>query len=299
MKTEWVNTDDFYRRIIAAPDEATREQFYRELFIQPWKPMMNMLAGMFNADPADDFAVARAWAWLLPEDLAATPGALQKLIDADAWNVGARALAEGAARFEPYAGRLPFDAVSGWLVVADPARSDPINQGYTGATDWTAARFVDQFDTPNDDNLPRLPRAVVHELHHLIRLRLFPWDMTQTSVADYIIHEGLAESFAAALFGREVVGYYVTDFDEDELETATRLIHDGLALTGFNVIRGYIFGDHLADQFGFQKVGMPDYGGYAVGYRVVQAYLERCGKTVKQATFLPAGEIIRASGFFD
>ncbi len=299
MKTEWINTNDYYHRIIAAPDMATRERLYLELFIQPWKPMLQMLAPMFNADPADDFATARAWAWLLPEDLTETPDALHKLEAADAWKVGAQALAKGASRFEAYTDRIPFASVTGWLAVADPGRSDPMGRGATGAIDWTQPRFVVQFDTPNDYNLPRLPGMVVHELHHLIRLSRFPWDMAGTRVADYIIYEGMAESFAASLYGEQIVGYYVTDFNEEELETAKALIRDGLAETGFDVIRGYIFGDRLADKYGLQKVGMPDYGGYAIGYRVVQAYLQRTGQSIEEATFLPADEIIGDSGFFN
>jgi uncharacterized protein YjaZ len=298
MKTEWINTNDYYHQIIAAPDIATRERLYRELFIQPWKPMLQMLAPMFNADPGDDFATARAWAWLLPEDLTKTPDALRKLEAAEAWKVGAQALAKGASRFEAYADRIPFASVAGWLVVADPGRSDPIGRGYTGAIDWTQPRFVVQFDTPNGYNLPRLPGMVVHELHHLIRLSRFPWDMAGTRVADYIIYEGMAESFAASLYGEQIVGYYVTDFNEEKLETAKALIRDGLEETGFDVIRGYIFGDRLADKYGLAKVGMPDYGGYAIGYRVVQAYLQCTGQTIEEATFLPAEEIIRDSGFF-
>jgi uncharacterized protein YjaZ len=136
-------------------------------------------------------------------------------------------------------------------------------------------------------------------MHHLIRLAVFPWDMANTSVTDYIIHEGMAESFAAELFGPEVVGYYVTDFDAAQLDSAKSLIADGLTKTGFNVIRSYIFGDQNADQWGFQKIGMPAYGGYAIGYRVVQAYLRRTGQSVAEATFVPAAEIVEQSRYFD
>lgn len=298
MKATFVNTNDYYHHIIDAPDLPTRQQRYRALFLQPWKPMMDMLGPMFNADPAGDFAVARAWAWLLPEDLAEVPDALRVLEAADAWNVAADALAEGAARFAPYADRLPIDSVEGWLVLADPARADPIMRGYTGAVDWTHPRLVGQYDTPNEYNLPRLPGLVVHEMHHLVRLRLFPWDMRGTSVGDYIIHEGLAESFATALFGADKVGYFVSDFDAAEVETARRLIGEGVNRTGFDVIRAYIFGDYWAERLGLPKVGMPTYGGYAIGYHVVQAYLERTGDAIEAATFLPADTIIRESGFF-
>src|SRR5574341_1442566 len=261
MKTEWIDTRDFYHQIIAAPDQETREQLYRDLFIQPWKPMMEMIGPMFKADPADDFSVARAWAWLLPDDLTSVPDSLRRLEAADAWRVGGEALAEGAARFAPYADRIPFDTVSGWLVLADPTRSDPIGRGYTGATDFTHPRFVAQFDTPSEFNLPRPPGLVVHEMHHLIRSHVVPWGMAGTSVGDYIIGENLDR-------------------------------------VGFSIIRAYIFGDTIGEKFNLPKTGVPVCGGYAVGYRVVRAYQEQTGKSVVEATFLPAKQIIEESGYF-
>ena len=55
----------------------------------------------------------------------------------------------------------------------------------------------------------------------------------------------------------------------------------------------------LAERSGFRPVGgMPTFGGYAVGYYVVQAFLKRTGKSIEETTFLPAEEIVQASGFF-
>ena len=65
------------------------------------------------------------------------------------------------------------------------------------------------------------------------------------------------------------------------------------------MIRGYIFGDTLASSFNLERTGMPDYGGYAVGYHVVQAFLRRTGQTIQAATFLPAMQIVSESGYFD
>ena len=113
-----------------------------------------------------------------------------------------------------------------------------------------------------------------------------------------MIMEGLAESFAAELYGEGVVGYYVTDFDEAQLEQAKRVIGGALEVTGFNAVRGYIFGDALAGTWGFEKAGVPNFAGYGIGYRVVQAYLKRTGKKVAETTFLPAEEIIAESGYF-
>jgi uncharacterized protein YjaZ len=297
MNTHFTPTNAYYHRLLAEAEAAARQQLFLDLFVEPWKPMMAMMPGAPAED--DPLAGARRWAWLLPDQADAMATALARLEAADAWTVGAEALARAAARFEPFQERLTMDSITSWLVLADPARSNPLERGYTGAVDWTQPRIIGQIWEPNDYNLPRLPGLLAHELHHLVRLRAFPWG-PHTSVADYIIIEGAAEAFAASLFGVDTVGYYVTEFDPAEIETARRLLSQGLDRTGFDVIRSYIFGDALAERSGFAPLGgMPTYGGYAVGYHVVQAFLERTGQTIEAATFVPAREIVAASGYFD
>lgn len=295
IQTTIVDTRTYYHDIINAPDGRTRHALYLKHFVEPWSQMLSMFAA---PGAEDDLAGARAWNWLLPDDLQAVPQILRQLEDANTWETAADALAQGAARFDAYTDQIPLDSVTGWIVLADAAKSDPVMHGYTGGVDFMQPRFIAQYDTPNAYNLSRLPGMAVHEMHHLIRLRLFPWDMNRTTVGDYIIHEGLAESFAAACFGEDIIGYYVTAFDEDELETARALLHDGVAKTGFDLLRAYIFGDYWAEKMGFPVVGMPAYGGYAIGYRVVQAYLQRTGSTIEAATFVPAQQIIAESGYF-
>lgn len=296
IETRWVRTDQQYRDVIDAPDDATREQRFRTHFVQPFVDFLTRMAPTGGGADVDALELVRGWHWRMPEDLRTVPDALRRLEAADAWTVAERALARGVAQFAPYADRISLRQITGWLMLANPANTEASNQGYTGAQ-WPGHLIV-QYDTPTEQNLRCLPGAVVHELHHNIRLDLFPWNMAHTSVADYIVLEGLAESFATALYGDEVLGYYVTDLDADDLETAKRITREGLHETGFNVIRGYLFGDHLADGFGFQKVGMPPFGGYAVGYHVVQAYLRRTGRTVAEATLVPADEIVAESRYW-
>ena len=299
MKAHIVRTDEIYRSIIHAPDEETRKAIYREKLVQPWQQMMAMVAGAFAGGdaPQDEFAGARAWAWYLPDQLSEAPAVLEALEAANAWDVLTDGLQAGVDALAPFADQIPFDSVEGWLLLADPERSDPVMKGYTGAIDFMQPRFVLQYDTTTERNLAALSGAAVHEFNHLVRLKAFPWGM-DTSVADYIIHEGIAESFAQSLFGDAVLGYYVTDFDESQLATAKNLIADGLDKTGFDIIRSYIFGDHLAEKLGLPITGMPEYGGYAIGYRVVQAYLKRTGKSAAEATFASAEEIVRESEYF-
>ncbi len=304
LKINWIPTNEYYRRLLASPPASgspalARRQLYLELFVEPWQPMMQMMLRPAGTEPPDPLDGARAWGWLLPDQVEQIARLLEQMEAADAWGRGAAALALAAERFALFGDRIPFDEVTGWLVLADPARSNPLERGYTGATDWFSPRLIGQFWEPNQENLPRLPGLLAHEMHHLIRLKAFPWDMLRTSVADYIVLEGAAESFAAALFGQAIVGSYVTEVNEAELETARHLIGQSLDRTGFNVIRAYIFGDTLAERGGFEPLGgMPTYGGYAVGYHVVQAFLKRSGLSIEETTFLPTAEIIAGSGFF-
>lgn len=298
MKTNFLPTNEYYHLVLAEPDPVKRTQLYLDLLVQPWSQMMSAFAGRTGGGE-DPLAGARAWNWLLPDQVDQIEDLLAKLEAADAWKIGAEALARGARCFEPYAGQIPFDTVSGWLVLGDPARSNAFEQGYTGATDWFQPRFIGQFWQPDETNLSRLPSLVVHEFHHLVRLRAFPFGM-DTSVADYIVIEGTAEAFAASLYGADKAALVISQFDPAGLEPARRLIGAGLEQTGFDAIRGYIFGDTVASHYNIRPVGgMPTYGGYIIGFQVVQAFLERSGLSIEEATFLPAREIIAGSKYFD
>lgn len=293
MNVTWIDTNAIYHEIIAETDSPTRTQRYIEGLVTPWSQMM----AMFGGGSDDPLSGAKAWNWLLPDDLTVPPDVLTQLENAGAWTRGERAMQTAAQQFAPYADHIPFETFTGWLVLGDPAKSDPIMRGYTGAVDWMQPRFVLQYDTATPENLRSLEGAVVHEMNHLVRLRQFPWDMSVT-VGDYIIHEGVAESFAGQLYGEDALGHYVTEFDDAQLDTAKRIIGSALDSAGFNVIRSYIFGDHWAQKLDLPQFGVPDYGGYAIGYRVVQAYLREMGKTALEATFVPAQEIITESRFF-
>lgn len=282
MNINWIPTNDYYRELVSINDLAQRTARYETLFIDPWRPMMRMLG-------QDGLAGARQWAWYLPEDLNQLPDILHELEAANTWTQSQAALQRAVAAFDD----LPFDTVEGWIALGKPDRHQ---QGYSGSIDWTAPRFVCQISDPK--HIRSLPGGAAHEFNHLVRLRWFPWDMQNTSVGDYIIHEGVAEAFATEICGADVLGYYVTDISENELRTAAKLIQPALERTGFDVIRGYIFGDRIAERMQFDQVGMPDFGGYAVGYHVVQAFLQRTGCSAAEATALPAQQIIQESGYW-
>jgi uncharacterized protein YjaZ len=287
-------TNEIYRRLIATPDLAERTRLFETELFAPF----NMAVWGQRMGGMEPMAAIAMLGFFMPEQLAETPPALTLLENAKAWEIAERSLNEGAARFAPYSDRIGLAATNVGIYITDPTKANPINKGYNGMG-GTPSEIILTYDTPNDYNLSKLPGMVVHELHHNIRFSLFRWG-PHITLGDYMISEGLAESFATAMYGAEMVGYYVSECTGEDLETARRLIAANLTTTDFNLMRGYIFGSWIAGQFGgIADVGMPNFGGYAVGYHTVQAYLRRTGKTIEEATLLPAADIIAQSGYLD
>ncbi|MFL5627533.1 MAG: DUF2268 domain-containing protein [Ktedonobacteraceae bacterium] len=296
MKLHIVDVESMYRRLLATTDAEEREAIYRHDLLTPFEGMMRVFG------EGDPLALAKMWTLYTPEDFAnETRPTIERLVDrmaaGDAWRRSTAALEKGIAAFVPYADRISLDTVTCALVLTDAKRANPIDRGYAGFGGIPGYVMV-TYSQANDYTLPRVEGASVHELNHNVRFNVVPFLPMQVTVADYIVAEGLAESFAAELFGEEVVGYYVTDLNEEELATARRVIGGALDITGFDAVRGYIFGDAIAAHRGLPKAGVPNFAGYAMGYRVVRQYLQRTGKSVAEATFLPSHEIIAESGFF-
>jgi uncharacterized protein YjaZ len=294
MKFNILDTQASYQRLLAAADDAEREAIFRTEIVNPF-------AGLVQRFGRND-GVAMFKQWLMSPDHFAgeqrvwTTDLLAKLEAYDAWHKAAQALEDANKAFAPYHDQIPLDEITFGLLIAD-INKVPLQRGYNG-NGSTPGYVMTLYGEADNYSLPRLQGATVHELHHNIRFALFPFRMDVT-VAEYIIAEGLAESLAGELYGEDKVGFYVTDFDQSRFEETKQIIGKALHVSGFNEVRGYIFGDVLAEAFNMPKAGVPDFAGYALGYHIVQAYKQRTGKSVVDATFLPADQIIAESCFFD
>ena len=140
--------------------------------------------------------------------------------------------------------------------------------------------------------------VTAHELHHNVRFAYEPFDPQAVTVGQYIVAEGLAEAFAAELYGEEALGPVTAMLTSDDYAAVLPRFGAALETRGFDEARAYIFGDSGAAQWGYPARGIPDFAGYGVGYRTVRAFLVRTGATVVEATYLPWREIARGSGLF-
>lgn len=298
MKFELIDTQAAYARLLDEPDRAAREAIFRAQVVAPFAGLAQRFGG---SDPLAMFAQ-----WGMSPDLfsgvqrAQTQAVVEGLAAADGWQRAAASLARAREAFAPYADRIPLQEVVFGLLVADLSRGSADTEGYTGFG-GVPGYVMTVYGKASPFNLERIEACTVHELHHNVLSAVFPKNfMTETTVGDYMVMEGLAESFAGELYGAALLGPWTTRFDETRLPETKTVLAAHLKDTGFNTIRSYIFGDlPESAAYGLPNVGLPPYTGYAIGYRVVQAYLARRGGSVADATFVPAEQIIAESGYFD
>lgn len=285
------------RAVIAAPVDK-RRAVYRERLIEPLRDYWQVAVKRFNPQASDDEATAMKMIWDvdLEGDLSEHAQALDLLEQVDAWTKADEALRLAARTFEATGRSCAEDHITGLIFLGNPRDRIfvELNRGYAGAQ---LPGYVILPIWPSDYNLPRIPSALVHEFNHRVRLTHEPWTMA-TTVGQYIVLEGLAESFAVELYGPEYVGPWVSALNAEEAERSKTIIGQALEVSGFDKIRAYIFGDEISKQWGFPELGLPHCAGYTVGYQVVQSYLQRTDKTATEATFVPYAEIIKESGFF-
>lgn len=297
MKLQIIDVESIYRRLLNSTSAQEREAMYRQELLAPFEGMMRIYGG------GDPLAWAKMWTLYTPEDFVGEQRPLieemvRRLTDNGAWQRFSTALERGVAAFAPYADRIALAGINCAVVLTKHTEINALGRGYAGFGGIPGSLMV-TLSLVDDYTLPRVGPAAVHELNHNVRFKIVPFLPMHITVADYIIAEGLAESFAAQLFGEDLVGYMVTDLSEEDLVTAKRIIGGALEVSGFNAVRGYIFGDTIATSWGLPKVGLPDFAGYAIGYHIVQRYIQRTGRTAVEATFLPSQEIIAESGFFE
>ena len=72
--------------------------------------------------------------------------------------------------------------------------------------------------------------------------KFIKWNQ-QTTLSDWVVSEGLAESFAAELYGKELIGPWVTSTSPEQLDEIKSIISSQLQLTGMAEMAPYLYGD--------------------------------------------------------
>jgi uncharacterized protein YjaZ len=286
------------RAALTAP-AAERDALFGDRLVAPlrpfWEGWIRFMGPRKPAEEVTPLDVARTFSFYHPA-LGAERGlaALDTLERAGAWPEAVRALERAAAVLDPAGHGVDLPEVRFTFVLADPDRMDPRTGLYTGAGNTPGCVLL--LAWPTTFNVPRLPAIVTHELNHNVRFRVEPWSPA-TTVGKYLVDEGVAECFAAELHGEALLGPWTLGLHGAALEALRPRYREALDVIGFDEIRGYIFGDWAAEQTGYRKQGLPDFAGYAFGYRMVRAFLDRTGMSAAEATYLPWREIVDGSGW--
>jgi len=287
MTISLIDTASAMARVLDA-DPDVRADLVREM----WAPM----AGMYHfiPDGLDMASVHRqnfGFEWENSSDQLRE--GLKMLVDADAWRRVAAALEAGVAALKAADPSVFVPDLTVLLVLGDPTNDHFLNEvqglsgfggisGYIAITVWPTQRVLD-----------RLEAIAVHELHHNVRYSPggVVWNPATVAVGEHVISEGLADTFAAELFGDAGYTHFVTDATRSDDQVLAK-VATGLDVTGMQDFAGWVLGDATARLFGGSPVGLPTGAGYAAGVRLVAAYVEATGTTAAENVRTPAAEIL-------
>ncbi|OLQ57835.1 hypothetical protein BHT94_01765 [Bacillus licheniformis] len=279
-------------------EEQKREDEFRYTMMKPFENMWNAIQVPLKAKEPNGYDVMMAvkmLGYLDVFDAETGLKALQILKKSHAQETAASALRQCMRFAERKQLRVNADEIKFGLYIADPKKLQ-LQKGYCGFGGIPG--FIHVWIDPNRYNLTRLPSIIAHEFHHNLRFSYADFHHGSVSVGDYLVIEGLAESFAKELFGEERLGPWVTRFDQEDLQYSIEVIREVLDVKGFSEVSRYMFGDQIAKEQGFEPAGLSAFAGYAVGYHAVQSFMDKHQVTINEATLLDAETILSQCGLF-
>ncbi|MFD1416930.1 DUF2268 domain-containing protein [Oceanobacillus jeddahense] len=297
MKIIIENTMEQYEQLFSM--EENRENYFRYSMMKPFEKMWNTINVPLKAKDPNGYDVIMATNMLGYLDVSETQKgkkALENLKDIQALETARNTLNDCVQFIEENNLNINTDELRFGMYIADPKKLE-LQKGYCGFGGIPG--FIQVSIYPDSYNTPKIPAVIAHEFNHNIRFSYFDWDQGNVTVGDYLVIEGLAESFAKELYGEELLGPWVTSFDKEDLAYSTEVMKDALDVKGFAEVSSYMFGDKIAVEQGYQPVGLSPFAGYAVGFQVVQSFMKENSIGIAEATLLGTDEIINHCGLFD
>jgi uncharacterized protein YjaZ len=288
MRIEVIDTATAMRRIADAP-LAERPGLLRVL--------MEPVRGMYRYFPGEVDLVAMHHAGsgfrVDREDERMGEG-VDLLVAADAWTRVERALHDGLAlQLAATPGIAVPDVLRAVLVLGDPADELFMDVSLGMTANGSVSGFLWICLWPDPENLARIEATAVHELNHNLRYCTVPWDPMTTPVGEQIVSEGLADAFARQLYGD--LGYTRIGLAAQGDDAVFDEVVANLGVTGMQHFASWVHGDAIAARYGAAPVGLPTGAGYAVGNRLVDAYLAATGSTAAEALLADRDDVVRVA----
>lgn len=302
MKVTSVRSDGVYAKIMEASNDK-KNDIYRYELMMPFEKKWACYSVPMKAATPNGYDVIMASEMLghiAPTKVDETQRFnIERISSNELWAACEGAINKSLERFVENGIELPVQEYLFTILLAN-AESPYISMsdGYSG--DGGIPGYIFACLVPNDHTTERLLAALAHETNHNVRFQFIKWK-NDITLGEMMVTEGLAENFATYLYGEDKAGPWVANTDMDTLnEYIKPIIHDGLNVQGLENLNAYLYGDELAALQNCSPVGLPYCAGYACGYHLVKYYLEKTGKSIVEATLLPASEILEAAkGFWN
>lgn len=299
-KVNALRSDDIYREIAAAdPDQKT--DIYRYKLMAPFKPKWDCYQIPMKAREPGGYDIIMAsdmLGYLNPRQIDEKYQATIEMLSADCFWEECRQSVENALRcFTDRGIELP---VKNYLFTATLAQPDSPYATLIGSYcgDGGIPGYLFATLIPSPETLARQPVVLAHETNHNVRFQFEPWH-NDITLGEMLVHEGLAENFAAHLYGEARIGPWIQETDMETLNDYIKpIMKDGLNAQGLDNITAYLYGDEMARQQNYFPVGLPYCAGYACGYYLIKHYLEKTGRSIIEATLLPSAEILAETNDF-
>ena len=300
MKITAIRSDRIYRDMMTAlPDE--KENIYRNRLMKPFEFKWACVGIPLTATQEGGYDVVSAAAmsgFYAPAQITeARRAEIEKISSEPFWASCEASIRDTLLGFEQHGIQLPKQEYVFTVVLSDPQSPMTVMAGdYCG--DGGIPGYIIGSIVPNEQSLRLLPVALAHETNHNARWQFMQWS-NQITLADMIVSEGLAETFAAKMFGEDKVGKWVSETTPEVLqETIKPLVWENLETRDFQMLSSYLYGDEIMSLRGGQPIGMPYCGGYACGYALIGHYLKKTGVSIYDATITPTEEILKQSEDF-
>jgi uncharacterized protein YjaZ len=260
------------------------------------RAMLEPVAGMYRYFPGEVDLVAMhrmGSGFPLDRDEERCREALEVLYDADAWGRIGRALGDALAVQLAVTPGIAVPDITVLVVLGDPGDAHFMGPNLGMTANGGVSGYVFLNFWPYPENLARLEATAVHELNHNLRYSSggVVWDPATVTVGEHVVSEGLADAFARQLYGDEL-GYARIGVPHLHDDAVFAKVVSGLEVTGMQNFTAWVHGDATAARFGATPVGLPTGAGYAVGNRLVDAYLAATGRTAAEAMLVDSREVI-------
>ncbi len=300
MKITAIRSDVVYAKMKAAAPEK-KSDIYRYELMMPFRKKWDCYSIPMKASEPGGYDVIMASEMLghiAPVRVNEAQEENINLISSDTlWDRCYKSVEKALSCFEEHGINLPVQDYLFTILLANPDNPYVIlNQGYCG--DGGIPGYIFSWLTPNEYTISHLPAALAHETNHNVRFQFIEWK-NDITLGEMIVSEGLAENYATCLYGEDKAGPWVTKTDLITLnEYIKPIIHDGLHVQGLENLNVYLYGDEIAELQNYPAVGLPYCAGYACGYHLIKHYLNKTGKSIVEATVLPAEEILETAEDF-